>query len=60
MQYNALQSLQAFEMGQGQRKAREEETAMKGIGNALAGGDYKGASASLFGMGKIDAGLQTA
>ena len=58
--YNALESIQAFEAGQGQRKAREEETAMKGIGNALAGGDWKGASASLFGMGKLDAGLQTA
>jgi hypothetical protein len=60
MQYNALQSLQAFEAGQGQRKERERETAMKGIGNALAGGDYKGASSGLFSMGELDAGLKTA
>ena len=60
MQYNALESIQAFEAGQGQRKAREQETAMKGIGNALAGGDYKGASASLFGMGNLDGGLKVA
>jgi hypothetical protein len=58
--YNALQSIQAFEAGTGQRKERERETAMKGIGNALAGGDYKGASASLFGMGNIEAGFQAA
>jgi len=60
MQFNALQSLQAFEMGQGQRKERERETAMKGVGNALAGGDWKGASSSLFSMGELDAGLKTA
>jgi hypothetical protein len=47
-QYNALQSLQALEMGQGQRKERERETAMKGIGNALAGGDLRGATAQAF------------
>jgi hypothetical protein len=48
MQYNALQSLQAFEAGQGQRKERERETAMKGIGNALASGDYAGGTAQAF------------
>jgi hypothetical protein len=46
--YNALQSLQAFEAGQGQRKEREREAAMKGIGNALAGGDYAGATSQAF------------
>lgn len=58
--YNALESLQAFEAGTASRKTREKETAMKGIGNALAGGDYKGASASLFGMGNLDGGLKVA
>jgi hypothetical protein len=51
MQYNALQTIQAFEAGQGQRKERERETAMKGIGNALAGGDITGATAQAF---KVD------
>ena len=60
MAYNALESLQAFEAGQGQRKAREQETAMKGLGNALAGGNYKAASAGLFGMGNIEGGLKVA
>lgn len=46
--YNALESLQAFEAGTAGRKAREKETAMKGIGNALAGGDYAGGAAQAF------------
>lgn len=46
--YNALESLQAFEAGTAGRKAREKETAMKGIGNALAGGDYKAATSQAF------------
>lgn len=58
--YNALQTIQAFEAGQGQRKAREQEAAMKGVGNALAGGNYAGASSSLFSMGNIEGGLKVA
>lgn len=46
--YNALESLQAFEAGTAGRKAREKETAMKGIGNALASGDYAGGAAQAF------------
>jgi hypothetical protein len=44
MQYNALQTIQAFEAGQGQRKEREREAAMKQFGNALANNDYGGAA----------------
>jgi hypothetical protein len=42
--YNALQTIQAFEAGQGQRKEREREAAMKQFGNALANNDYGGAA----------------
>jgi hypothetical protein len=55
--YNAFQSLQALEAGQGQRKAREQETAMKGIGNAFAQGDYTGAANQAFGMGDLSTGM---
>jgi hypothetical protein len=44
MQFNALQTIQAFEAGQGQRKEREREAAMKQFGNALANNDYGGAA----------------
>lgn len=57
MQYNALQSLQAFEMGQGQRKQREYDDGRKKLGNALAGGDYAGGAATAFGMGDIETGM---
>lgn len=50
MQYNALESIQAFEAGKTQRKDRERETAMKSIGNALAGGDIAGASSQAFAL----------
>lgn len=56
--YNALQSLQAFEMGKGAREERERADAMKGIGNALAGGDWTKAASGAFGMGDISTGLQ--
>jgi hypothetical protein len=46
--YNALESIQAFEAGKTQRKDRERETAMKSIGNALAGGDITGAASQAF------------
>lgn len=46
MQFNALETIQAFEAGRGARKERERETAMKGVGNALASGNY-GQAASL-------------
>lgn len=46
--YNALESIQAFEAGKTQRKDRERETAMKSIGNALAGGDIAGAASQAF------------
>lgn len=46
--FNALQSFQALEMGQDRRKERDRESAMKGIGNALAGGDISGATAQAF------------
>ena len=58
--YNALESLQAFEAGQGQRKAREEEAGRMKLGNALAGGDYKGASGMAYGMGNYEAGMEIA
>ena len=48
--YNALESLQAFEAGTAGRKAREKETAMKGIGNALASGDLTGATSQAFAL----------
>lgn len=48
--YNALQSLQAFEMGQAGRKEREREAAMKTFGNALSMNDYEGASKIGFGI----------
>lgn len=56
--YNALQSLQAFEMGKGAREERERADAMKDIGNALAGGDWSKAASGAFGMGDISTGLQ--
>jgi hypothetical protein len=46
--FNALESIQAFEAGKTQRKDRERETAMKSIGNALAGGDITGAASQAF------------
>jgi hypothetical protein len=46
--YNAFQSLQALEAGQGQRKAREDDAAKKSIGNAFAAGDLEGASRQAF------------
>lgn len=58
MQYNALESLQAFEAGQGQRKAREQEAGRMKLGNALAGGDYKGGAAMAYGMGDLETGMQ--
>jgi hypothetical protein len=57
MQYNALQSLQAFEAGQGQRKQREQEAGRVKLGNALAGGDYAGGASMAFGMGDIETGM---
>jgi len=57
MQYNALQSLQAFEMGQGQRKQREYDDGRKKLGNALAGGDYAGGASMAYGMGDIETGM---
>jgi len=48
MMFNALESIQAFEAGKTQRKDRERETAMKSIGNALAGGDITGAASQAF------------
>ena len=57
MQYNALQSLQAFEMGQGQRKQREQEAGRVKLGNALAGGDYAGGASMAYGMGDIETGM---
>lgn len=56
--YNAFQSLQAFDMGQGARKEREREAAMKGIGNAFSQGDYTGAAGQAFGMGDLQTGMQ--
>ena len=48
--YNALESIQAFEAGQGKRKEREREAAMKTFGNALSMNDYEGASKIGFGI----------
>ena len=56
--YNALQTIQAFEAGQGQRKERERERTMQGVGNALAGGNYSGAAGLAFNMGDIGTGMQ--
>lgn len=58
MQYNALQTIQAFEAGQGQRKERERERTMQGVGNALAGGNYAGGAGLMFNMGDIQGGMQ--
>ena len=58
MQYNALESLQAFEAGQGQRKAREQEAGRMKLGNALAGGDYKGGASMAYGMGDLETGMK--
>ena len=55
--YNAFESLQAFELGTGQRKERERETAMKGIGNAFASGDYTGAANQAFVIGDLSTGM---
>jgi len=57
MQYNALQSLQALEMGQGQRKQREYDDGRKKLGNALAGGDLAGGASMAYGMGDIETGM---
>jgi hypothetical protein len=56
--YNALQSIQAFEAGTGARKERERETAMKGIGNALAGGDWQTGASTAFKMGDLGTGME--
>jgi hypothetical protein len=60
MQYNALQTIQAFEAGQGQRKERERERTMQGVGNALASGNYAGGAGLMFNMGDIQGGLKVA
>ncbi len=58
--YNALQTIQAFEAGQGQRKERERERTMQGVGNALASGNYAGGAGLMFNMGDIQGGLKVA
>jgi hypothetical protein len=57
MQYNALQTIQAFEAGQGQRKQREYDAGRQKLGNALAMGDLKGGASTAFGMGDIETGM---
>jgi hypothetical protein len=56
--YNALQTIQAFEAGKGQRKERERERTMQGVGNALASGNYAGGAGLMFNMGDIQGGMQ--
>jgi len=57
MQYNALQTIGAFEAGQGQRQQREYDAGRKRIGNALAGGDYGTGASMAYGMGDLKTGM---
>jgi hypothetical protein len=56
--FNALESIQAFEAGKTQRKDREQEAGRMKLGNALAGGNYKGGAAMAYGMGDLETGMK--
>jgi hypothetical protein len=56
--YNPLQSINAFQAGTDQRKARETEAGRMKIGNAFATGDYTGAANTAYGMGDLSTGME--
>jgi hypothetical protein len=56
--YDPIRSINAFQVGTEQRKARETEAGRKQIGNAFATGDYTGAANTAYGMGDLSTGME--